>query len=116
MYPYQPAYSRYNVMGQNGGAAVPAAPAPAAVAVAPASVTTTYTGVPSFIESVAVLGISGAAAYTGVKTGMNKSVKRVDRIAGWIGGVGAALIGLLYLGGKSGISKTVNLPSVQVLS
>lgn len=115
MRPYQPAYSRFNVMGQAAPVSAPPA-APATVAVAPATVTTTYTGIPSVLESVLVLGIAGAAAYTGVRAGRDKSMKKANRIAGWVGGVGSALIGLLYLGGKTGISKSVSLPSVQVLA
>lgn len=120
MYPYQPAYSRYSgVLGQAAPAPAPApaaAPAAPMVATAPAVVTTSYTGVPGFVETVMVLGASAAAAYTGIKAGLNKGGKKTDRIAGWVGGVGAGLIGLLYLGGKTGVSKSVSLPSVQVLS
>jgi hypothetical protein len=120
MYPYQPAYSRYGgILGQAAPVApapAPAAPAVPVVATAPAVVTTSYTGVPGFVETVVVLGASAAAAYTGVKAGLNKSGKKTDRIAGWVGGIGAGLIGLLYLGGKTGVSKSVSLPSVQVLS
>jgi hypothetical protein len=75
-----------------------------------------FTGAPGFVETVAVLGVSAAAAYTGVKAGMNKSNNKTNRIAGWVGGVGAALIGLLYLGGKTGLSQQAKLPSVAVIS
>jgi small basic protein len=102
-------------MGQQAPAApAPAAPAPT-VATAPASVTTTYSGVPGFVETVAVLGVSAAAAYTGVRAGMNKTMNKTNRIAGWVGGIGAALVGLLYLGGKTGVSRQISLPSVQVI-
>jgi hypothetical protein len=77
--------------------------------------TTSYTGVPGFLETVTVLGVSAAAAWTGVRAGMKKDSPKVQRIAGWVGGVGAGLIGLLYLGSKTGISKTILLPQVQVV-
>lgn len=117
MYPYQPAY-RYGRMGQGGAApvvsTVPAGPVSVVVPSSPPPMI--YTGVPGFMETVVVLGASAAAAYTGVRAGMNKSNNKTNRIAGWVGGVGAGLIGLLYLGGKTGVSKTVSLPSVQVIS
>lgn len=118
MIAFQPVYSRARYMGQAAPVA-PAAPAAAPAAAAPAPMpvvtTTSYTGVPGFVETVAVLAVSGAAAYTGVRAGMNKSITKVQRAAGWIGGVGGALIGLLYLGSKTGITKTIMLPQVQVV-
>lgn len=109
---YSPAYVRRFAVGQNGGA--PAATP--SVAVVPATVTTSYTGVPGFLETVVVLGASAAAAYTGIRAARNKSNNKTNRAAGWIGGIGAGLIGLLYLGGKTGITKSVSLPSVQVVA
>jgi hypothetical protein len=38
----------------------------------------------------------------------------MNRIAGWVGGVGGALIGLLYLGSKTGVTRTIALPQIQV--
>jgi len=119
MIQFQPVYARARVLGQAAPAA-PAAPAPApAPAAAPAPVvpvvaSTSYTGVPGFLETVAVLGISAAAAWTGVRAGMNKQAPQVNRIAGWVGGVGGALIGLLYLGTKTGVTRTIALPQIQV--
>lgn len=107
---YQPAYARRFTVGQNGGAVTPA------VAVAPATVTTSYTGVPGFLETLVVLGATVAGAYTGIRAAKNKSNSKTNRAAGWIGGIGSGLIGLLYLTGKTGISKQVSLPSVQVVS
>lgn len=120
MIAFQPVYSRARYMGQAAPAAPaapPAAPAaaPAAVApVAPIVTTTSYTGLPGFLETVAVLGVSAAAAWTGVRAGMNKSTPKLQRAAGWVGGVGGALIGLLYLGTKTGITRTIALPQIQV--
>lgn len=118
MIAFQPVYSRNRYMGQAGAAPAPAsAPttAPAAPAPMPVVTTTSYTGVPGFLETVTVLGISAAAAWTGVRAGMKKDSPKVQRVAGWVGGVGAALIGVLYLGSKTGISKTILLPQVQVV-
>jgi hypothetical protein len=78
-------------------------------------VATTYTGIPGFLETVAVLGISAAAAWTGVRAGMDKQNKKMERVAGWVGGVGGALIGLLYLGSKTNVTKALMLPQVQVV-
>lgn len=119
MIAFQPVYARGRYMGQ---AAAPAPAAPAAPAAAPAVpvapmpivTTTSYTGVPGFLETVAVLGVSAAAAWTGVRAGMNKSTPKLQRAAGWVGGVGGALIGLLYLGTKTGITRSIALPQIQV--
>lgn len=117
MYSYAPVTARRFSVGQTpGGAVAPGAVSAPIVAAAPATVTTTYQGLPGFLETVAVLGVSAAAAYTGVRKGMDKSAKKVDKIIGWVGGIGAGLVGLLYLGGKTGISRQVSLPSIQVLS
>lgn len=117
MIAFEPVYSRARYMGQ-AAPVVPAAPAavPAPVAIpAPPVVTmTSYTGVPGFLETVAVLGVSAAAAWTGVRAGMNKSTPKLQRAAGWVGGVGGALIGLLYLGTKTGITRSIALPQIQV--
>jgi hypothetical protein len=76
---------------------------------------TTYQGVPGFVETVVVLGVSAATAYTGIRAGMNKANNKTNRAAGWVGGVGGALLGLLYLGGKTGVAQQIKLPSVQVV-
>lgn len=116
MIPFQPVYSRR--MGQAAAPAAAPAPAPAAAPApvpAPVVVATTYTGIPGFLETVAVLGISAAAAWTGVRAGMDKQNKKMERVAGWVGGVGGALIGLLYLGSKTNVTKALMLPQVQVV-
>lgn len=100
-------------------AAAPAAPAPAAAAApAPAAVATPmyteYTGVPGFLETVAVLVAAGSAAWVGVRTGMKEKQNKTLKAAGWIGGVGSAVLGLLYLGQKSGVGGRVGLPAVRV--
>lgn len=100
----------------------PAAAAPAVAPVAPIPAgptpvvaTTVYTGVPGFLETVAVLSVMAAAAYTGVRAGMDKDSKKIQRVAGWVGGVGSALLGVLYLGSKTGVTRAIALPQVQVV-
>lgn len=122
MIAFEPVYSRARYMGQAaapaGAPATPPAPAAApavpAAPIAPIVATTSYTGVPGFLETVAVLGVSAAAAWTGVRAGMNKSTPKLQRAAGWVGGVGGALLGLLYLGTKTGITRSIALPQIQV--
>ena len=111
MIAFQPVYSRK--MGQQAPAAPETPAAPAAVT-PPVVTATSYTGVPGFVETLLVLGVSAAAAWTGVRAGMNKGNKQVERAAGWVGGVGAALIGLLYLGSKTGVTSMTALPQVKV--
>lgn len=73
-----------------------------------------FEGVPGFLETILVLTVSSAAAWAGIRTGMSKGNGRYLRAAGWVGGVGSALFGLLYLGGKSGLNQAVSLPAVRV--
>lgn len=74
---------------------------------------TGYTGLPGFLEAALVLTVMGAAAWAGIRTGMD-SENTYLKAAGWVGGVGSALLGLLYLGGKSGIGSDIGLPAVRV--
>jgi hypothetical protein len=78
---------------------------------APAPVTVGYKGVPGAIETVAVLGISAAAAWVGIRTGM-KEKKGLLKYAGYVGGVGSGLIGLLYLGGQTKLITGIPVVSV----
>lgn len=94
-------------MGQ-GAAPVPVPPP------SPDVLYTGYTGVPGIFETLAVLGATGAAAWLGITTGLNKSESQNKRIAGWVAGIGGALAGLLYLGGKSGLNQAVSFPAVRV--
>lgn len=75
---------------------------------------TGYEGIPGVIETLAVLGILGAAAYVGVTTALSTR-SAAAKVAGWVGGAGAALLGLLYLGGKSGANDYVGLPALRVV-
>ncbi len=75
---------------------------------------TGYTGVPGVFETLAVLGIAGTAAYVGIQTARAPGQTKSMKYAGWIGGIGSALLGLLYLGGKTGMNQVVSLPVVRV--
>lgn len=79
----------------------------------PDPIFTGYTGVPGFIEAVLVLTVTGAAAWVGIATGMGKGNSTL-KAAGWVGGIGSALAGLLYLGAKSGLGDRIGLPAVRV--
>lgn len=79
----------------------------------PDPIFTGYTGIPGWIEAVLVLSVTGAAAWVGIRTGMAKGSQAL-RGAGWVGGVGSALVGLLYLGAKSGLGGQIGLPAVRV--
>ncbi len=75
---------------------------------------TGYTGAPSVVETVAVLAVTGAAAWVGIRTGLSKTASRSFKYAGWVAGVGSVLLGLLYVGGKSGLGTQIGLPAVRV--
>lgn len=72
-----------------------------------------FTGVPGILETLLVLGVVSASAFVGINTGL-KSKNNLMKTAGWVGGVGSALIGLLYLGTKTSLVQEVGLPSVRV--
>jgi NADPH-dependent curcumin reductase CurA len=75
---------------------------------------TEYSGVPGFLETVGVLVASGSAAWVGIRTGMREKQNKTLKAAGWIGGVGSVVLGLLYLGQKSGVGQRIGLPAVRV--
>lgn len=73
----------------------------------------TFTGLPGLIESVFVLSILSAGAWAGIHTGING--KEIPlKAAGWVGGAGAALLGLLYLGTKLDLTQSVGFPALRV--
>jgi len=78
-------------------------------AVAP--VETGYKGVPGFVETAAVLGVSAAATWVGIRAGMKE--KGLPQVAGYVGGIGAGIIGLLYLAGQAKV--VTGLPKIQVV-
>jgi hypothetical protein len=95
------------------------AAAPAiAPSVAPVPVTdmlfTGYTGIPGMVEALLVLGATGAAAWVGIRTGMKEKDNKTLKAAGWIGGIGSALMGVLYIGAKSGLNMRVGIPAFRV--
>lgn len=113
MLPYQaaqvrPAMGRVSAVPLGQAAISPSVPPPG-----PDPIFTGYTGIPGFIEAVLVLGVTSAAALVGIRTGMGKGNMTI-KAAGWVGGVGSALAGLLYLGAKSGLGGTIGLPAVRV--
>lgn len=75
---------------------------------------TGYTGIPGAIETLLVLGATGSAAWLGITTALQKNQGQTKMIVGWIGGVGAAIAGILYLGGKTGLNQMISLPAVRV--
>lgn len=109
MLPFEPAVrpAMDRVVAKPLGQAI-AAPPPG-----PDPIFTGYTGIPGWIEAVLVLGVTSAAAFVGIKTGMRKGSQAIQA-AGWVGGVGSALLGILYLGAKSGLGDKVGLPAVRV--
>jgi hypothetical protein len=113
MIPYTPVVATPRTsfrMAQARPAIMPAMELPPA----PDTLFTGYTGAPGVIETLAVLIASGAAAWIGIRTGLKKTESKTIKAAGWVGGIGAGLIGLLYLGTKSGIGEKFGLPAVRV--
>lgn len=113
MTPYKPAFSnRQASMGQSPLPMISPSSAPPAVGTVDA-VFAGYEGVPGILASIALLGVTASAAYVGIKTGLN-SQDTLMKAAGWVGGVGSALMGLFYLGQKSGLSIGTPVPSLSV--
>ena len=93
--------------------AAPAAAPPPAPAPAPAAPQHPgYTGVAGFGETVLALGIFSAATWIGIRTATSKQPNTLVKAAGWVGGVGSGLMGLLYLGQKVGVN--AGLPRVRI--
>lgn len=53
----------------------------------------------SILIGAAVLGVTGMAAYTGIKLGM-KETDGTQKAFDYVFGVGSALLAILYLGGR----------------
>lgn len=87
--------------------------APAVAPPAPDVIFTGYTGTVGFLETLTVLGITGAAALIGIRAGTREANKYL-RAAGWVGGIGSLLFGLMYLGSKSEIWKGSGIPALRV--
>lgn len=75
---------------------------------------TGFTGLPGFVEALLVLAATGAAGWVGISTGLSKDRPDYTRAAGWVGGIGASLLGVLYLGAKTGWGTDIGLPAVRV--
>lgn len=71
---------------------------------------TGYTGLPGVVETVFVLAILGSAGWVSIRSATGEK-NPYARVAGWLGGIGSALFGVLYLTGKAGISQ---IPAVRV--
>lgn len=80
----------------------------------PAPVLMEYKGFPGILETMAVLSILGAGTWIGIRTGLQKNQKDLTRGAGWVAGVGSALLALMYLGAKTGVGQEVGVPGVSV--
>lgn len=90
------------------------APAPSVPPPDPDALFTGYTGLPGLLETAAVLGITGAATWLGIRSATGPTRDPYVKAAGWVGGIGSALLGLLYLGTKSGLAQQVGLPAVRI--
>lgn len=106
--PHSPTWVRSR-MGQQAPIMPAATPPPG-----PDPLFTGYTGAAGVLETVAVVGITGAAAWLGISIATTPFQPPTRRTLGWIGGVGSALLGVLYIAGKSGLNQAVNLPAVRV--
>lgn len=72
-----------------------------------------FTGLPGVVETLAVLAATSAGAWIGIRAGLREK-DPYYKYAGWVGGIGAALAGLLYLGAKTGLGQDLGLPAVRV--
>jgi len=116
MVPYQMARPKIHaVLAPSPFRMAQAAPLlPSAPPAMPDFLLTGYTGVTGFLEGILVLAVTGAAAWVGIRTGLDKKAGKVLRAAGWVGGGGSALLGALYLAGKTGLSGGTGIPAVRV--
>lgn len=95
MYQYSPAAYRHPAMAQAAPVVVAQAPtAPAAVVVTPSD---TMATAKKAVTTLVTLGVLGSAAYVGVTTGMNKKSNKTMQALGYVGGIGAGLLGLAAL-------------------
>ena len=90
------------------------APASPSLPPSPDPLFTGYTGIPGAIETLLVLGATGAATWLGLTTALDTSESKTRKAVGWVSGIGAALAGLLYLSGKTGLNQVAGLPAVRV--
>lgn len=102
---YRPAYARPMMAQARPVAALPPPPD---------FLFTGYGGAAGFLETAAVLTFSAAAVWVGVRTGLKRTENAYVRAAGWVGGIGVALMALLYLGGKTGMGQELGIPAVRI--
>lgn len=111
MQTYTPVYATEKVsMGQIQPAAASIAPAPTPTIDA---VFAGYQGIPGLLATLGVLTVAGSAAWLGINTAL-KTEDKTKKYVGWVGGIGSALLGLLYLGQKSGFTIGTGVPAVNV--
>lgn len=80
----------------------------------PDPIFTQYEGTLGYLETLAVLAVTGSAAWVGIRSALSPNRNPYVQAASWVGGVGSALLGLFYLGAKSGLGNMVGLPAVRV--
>lgn len=72
-----------------------------------------YEGLPGVLSTMAILAISGSALWVGIKAGQ-ESTNKTMRVAGWVAGIGSALLGLFYVASKTGLTVGTGIPAVNV--
>lgn len=80
----------------------------------PDPIFTEYSGIAGYVETLVVLAVTGSAAWLGIRSALAPRQNPYVQAAGWVGGVGSALLGLFYVGAKSGLGSQVGLPAVRV--
>lgn len=75
---------------------------------------TGYTGVPGIVETAAMLAVSVTATWVSISAALDKKSPAAIKVAGWVGGVGSALLGAFYLGAKTGLNDLIGLPAVRI--
>lgn len=94
-----------NVFERNMGQATPAAPP--TIVVQPQN----KWSIANTIEALAVVGVTGLAAYSGIKSGLNER-RKTQKAMDLTYGIGSAVLGVLYLGGRFGLG----IPAVRITS
>lgn len=86
---YAPQYQQHFVRQQF----LSQTPAP----MAPVQVASPDTSVKKTVGTIVTLGVTSAAAWVGINQGLKKGGGKTLKVAGWVGGVGAAVLGLATL-------------------
>lgn len=85
---YQPGFTQHRWLAQ----AAPVAPVVTAPAIVPAPVSSGPSPAAKAFTTIFTLGVATAAAAVGIREGMKG--KGTWKVAGWVGGIGAGLLGL----------------------